>query len=383
VVAGPGPFSGGAFDGRYVYFAPALDGLVLRVDVTLPFNRAASWSAFDVASLSDAGPLGGFSGAVFDGRYVYFVPHALAGAPTSLVARFDTAGGALSDPTRWSTFDLASYAASGFSGGTTDGRFVYFVPNANAAGPDGRVVRYQVPAGSDAAAAPFDSPGAWSTFDMPTLNSAAAGFVGAAYDGKSVYFVPFQNGGLGDNGYSGIAMRLRANANIDASASWTPIDMTTINGEAFGFSGAVFDGRYVYFIPRQRGIAMRLDTTATQTSSTASWQTYDLRRLEAFDGGFGGFGGGAFDGRYVYYVPTTPGFGNVVRYDTMSTFGADCAWSSVDISQQGPLASGYFGAVFDGEYIYFVPRSSGLVARFDARMPPSLPALPAFHGSFY
>ena len=48
-----------------------------------------------------------------------------------------------------------------------------------------------------------------------------------------------------------------------------------------------------------------------------------------------------------------------------------------------PAASFYFGAVFDGQYLYFVPRGNGLVARFDAKTPPSMPNLPAFHGSFY
>jgi hypothetical protein len=40
--------------------------------------------------------------------------------------------------------------------------------------------------------------------------------------------------------------------------------------------------------------------------------------------------------------------------------------------------------VFDGQYLYFVPRLSnrGDVLRFDARRPPSMPSLPHFHGSF-
>jgi hypothetical protein len=43
--------------------------------------------------------------------------------------------------------------------------------------------------------------------------------------------------------------------------------------------------------------------------------------------------------------------------------------------------------VFDGDYLYLVPNNNGavdgIVARFDARKPPLLPALPDFHGSFF
>ncbi len=95
------------------------------------------------------------------------------------------------------------------------------------------------------------------------------------------------------------------------------------------------------------------------------------------------FAGATFDGRFVYLVPSTPGFGVAARYDTLSTFASDCAWSTVDLTQLDPAASFYFGAVFDGQYVYFVPRGTALVARFDAKAPPSLPKLPAYNGSFY
>jgi hypothetical protein len=44
--------------------------------------------------------------------------------------------------------------------------------------------------------------------------------------------------------------------------------------------------------------------------------------------------------------------------------------------------NGYRGAVFDGEYVYLVPSGRSVVTRFDAKSPPGMPGLPAFHGSF-
>lgn len=413
-------FAGGAFDGRFVYFAPATSGVIARFDTASPagFQLAAAWSAFDVATLTSAASAGGFSGAWYDGAYVYFVPHGLGGVASGVVVRLDP-GGDARDPASWATFDTGALGvdggtpAKGFSGASSDGRYLYFVPN-GASTPDGRVVRYDTsrssttpPVGAgrpdagagDAGAGDsgivadsgngvvpgsFEDPSLWQTFDVSAAIPGAAGFTGAAFDGRSLYLVPFSNGGLGNNGYSGIAARFKTDAGFATASSWSPLDLTTVNGLGIGFSGAAFDGRSVYFVPHQRGVVVRLDTTSSQPSSPAAWSAYDVASLIPSDAGTQPqFAGAAFDGRFVYLVPSTAGFGVAARYDTLSTFTSDCAWSTVDSTQLDPAASFYFGAVFDGEYVYFVPRGSGLVARFDAKTPPSSPNLPAFHGSFY
>jgi hypothetical protein len=66
----PAGYIGGQFDGRYVYFSPHLNGLVVRWDSTLPFNAASSWETFDVSMLHMGAS--GFFGTAFDGEYVYF-----------------------------------------------------------------------------------------------------------------------------------------------------------------------------------------------------------------------------------------------------------------------------------------------------------------------
>ena len=108
-----------------------------------------------------------------------------------------------------------------------------------------------------------------------------------------------------------------------------------------------------------------------------------------------GFAGGAFDGRYVYLVPEgntgTPAStgqfmsdGFIVRYDTSQPFGNAGSWSTFDVKAAfGTTVAGFFGAVFDGRYLYLVPEGNTTVARFDARTPAAMPALPAFHGSFF
>jgi hypothetical protein len=63
-------YAGGQYDGRYVYFAPHMSGIIVRWDTTLPFRDASSWQTFNVTALH-AGATG-FFGTGFDGQYVYF-----------------------------------------------------------------------------------------------------------------------------------------------------------------------------------------------------------------------------------------------------------------------------------------------------------------------
>lgn len=395
-------YTGSTFDGRYVYFASRTT-FVTRFDTAGAFDATASWSQFDLANLEIPGFVGGFAGAVFDGRYIYFVPYlATAATHPGIVARFDTTG-TLSAASSWAWFDTATLPVDGgsipggFFGATFDGRYVYFVPR-NDGVPDGRVVRYDTisqDAGglvvADAGNAAFGNLALWETFDLSTTNPAALGYAGAVFDGTSVYFVPAINDAFDasvHNGTSGIVARLKTTTAFTASSSWATFDLTTVNGLAENFLGGAFDGRYVYLAPRGSGIALRLDTRATTFNATSAWSTYDPTQLFVSNAAAAQYAGAAFDGRFIYLVPVGSGFYGLTRYDTQSTFTADCAWSTFDLSQipmddGGASSPSYVGAVFDGQYLYLVPGAiDGPMLRFNAKNPAAMPALPAFHGSF-
>jgi hypothetical protein len=162
------------------------------------------------------------------------------------------------------------------------------------------------------------------------------------------------------------------------------MDLTTVNGLLTDFAGGAFDGQYVYLAPRASGIAPRFDTSGSFTA-VPSWSTYDLARQFAPDAATPDYAGAAFDGRFVYYVPAGGGFLSLTRYDTRSTYGADCAWSTIDLSQFDLTDAGtaqYVGAVFDGQYLYLIPDGEFPVLRFAARATPRQPMLPAYYGSF-
>jgi hypothetical protein len=372
-------FAGGTFDGRYVYLAPDINMVAVQYDTHASFTAAASWANFDTTPLFRAGVEGGVPeagaltdelfGSAFDGRYVYLLPGSFT--LPSVAVRYDTTA-AFSAMTSWQSYDLSKLAggmAYGFGGGSFDGRYVNMVPNYSSI-----FARYDTTAA-------FSGAG-WATFDFSTLGDGGVGldsFTGSVFDGRYLYLVPGY--------YESVVVRFDTQGPLTSASSWSTFDTDQVNMNTLGFSGGVFDGQYVYLVPNGNGIVVRYDTTQT-FGSIASWSFYNTALVKT---GAGGFFGGAFDGRYVYLVPDTKGVtaapsGEVYRYDTSGDFFDATAWSTFE-TQPLDNAMGFMGAVFDGQYLYFVPSTGmaigGIVPRFDARTPPKMPSAPDFHGSFF
>jgi hypothetical protein len=424
-VSGAGNFWGAAFDGRYIYLAPANSGLAVRYDTHASLSSRFSWESFDTNTLPL--PAKGFSGAVFDGRYVTFVPvMENSSEPAGIVARYDTTTQAFMSASSWTTTDVLSLSPDagpdeGYHGATFDGRFIYLAPYSGPQGRHGLVLRYDTLTGTDAGppvdagvadtgtadaaahdastdahdtgapdtglpeAGPPETPPGWTYFNTATQNAAALGFVGAVYDDRYVYLVPFDNEGHENNGYSGWVSRYDTTMSFTSVSAWTSFDTSVLPpGESYGFQGAAFDGRYVYLVPDRQTVVTRLDTQGNFSSSSA-WSTYDTLPLIGAEAGAAAFHfvTAGFDGRYVYFVPTGTGFGTVVRFDTFSTsFSAPCAWSTYDLTSSNSLGQNFTSVVYDGQYLYFVP-SGSVMFRYDTKTLPSMPALPEFNGSFY
>ncbi|HEY8072808.1 MAG TPA: hypothetical protein VIF62_01830, partial [Labilithrix sp.] len=181
----------------------------------------------------------------------------------------------------------------------------------------------------------------------------------------------------------GISLRYDTTKPFGDVASWTPFDLRTRDPHAYLYTGATFDGKYVYYAPyyyfgmgETAAIpAARFDTTGA-FDDVMAWKTFDTTTVAT---AATGFLGAAFDGRYVWYVPWVSA--TLARYDTLAPFDAKSSWTTYDLSNLDAKATRFHGAVFDGEHIYFVPSELGVIVRFDARSPPALPS--SYHGSFY
>jgi hypothetical protein len=372
-----GEYSGATFDGRYVYFVSLEFGTVVQHDTTGAFDDPTTWSSFNTSSLQGGGD-NAYMGLVFDGRYVYVIP---SSAGTEIFLRYDSTL-PFSQMTSWSSYTADSNTLTGFQGGTFDGRYVYFAPYQNSNTDDagfndesGLVVRYDTHGA-------FTSDASWTSFDMTTLSGGAnaSGYYGALFDGSYVYFVP--NDGS-------VVARYDISAPLDTPSSWQLFDLSTLSQNISSWLTGVFDGKYVFLVPQYASAeAFRFDTAGSFTDA-ASWE---LRSPIPNGGQIGSanaisFGVGGYDGAFVYFM-AAPSLDTDVG-ETMWRMddapGVMFATASSSMFNAVNYTGGVGAAVFDGKYFYLAPGDfqDTYFARFQARDVAKQPALPDYFGSFY
>jgi hypothetical protein len=364
---------GGAFDGRFVYYTPGQQKgtNLVRYDTTMPFPSTGSWGSFDVTSVA-GGPYI-YNGAAFDGRFVYLTPDLTEDALTSVggVVRYDTTQ-SFASTGAWSVFDTTTlgHGAAGYQGAVFDGTYLYFAPCYG-----NTSTRFTV-------GAPFSATASWSTFVTTSIAPDAEGFRGGTFDGRFIYYAPFVGDRSAANAGTVTRYDTTAGGGFANGGAWSSFDISSLNTNAVGFAGAVFDGRHVMFVPKVGSIAARFDTQQS-LSAAAAWEFLDLTTI---DPAVVPFYGGAFDGRYVYLAPETIYTGGAkfevlaLRFDTTLPFSNLSSWEKFDVYSKNSGVTGFNGAVFDGAYVYFVPTGGTVTARFLARQPPGLP--PFWSASF-
>ncbi len=378
-------FYGAVFDGTYLYLVPygnGTGGTVLRFDTTmsLGLGAMASWTTFDATQLNPGAA--GFRGGVFDGRYVYFAPNF-----GTVAVRYDVTQ-AFSSQTSWEAYDLGSLTGNDqYNGAGFDGRYIYLIPFLTMfTDPSALVSRFDTKfSPGDGGSSAFGVAAAWSQFNIGTVSTSAGGYAGGVFDGHFLYVVPFHNV-LNADPYGNFVARYDTAAPfIGDGGAWTDFYAGDAAAGSGGFSGGVFDGQYVYFVPQLQGTGTADGVVARYDTGSGASTTFDLTPLNA---GAIGFNGGAFDGRYVYLVPgdsAAPG-AIVSRYDTMAGgLAAQNAWSFFDARLLIPDASAgattFGGGAFDGRYVYLVPFGSTVLARFDARTRAPVPS--TIHGGSF
>ena len=365
----PDGYTGAIYDGRYVYFAPYQNepseyhSEVLRYDTIGDFDNASSWATF-IAGQYPLEAKGGYYGSVFAYPYIYFVPYRNESEFHGEVLRYDTAG-EFSDVASWAKFDAGDHGVGtnpiGYHGGIFDGQYVYFAPWTNGSEWHGEVLRYDTEAD-------FEHASSWAAYDPGAegVGDDPDGYLGGVFDDRYIYFAPANNG----SEPHGEVLRYDTAGAFSDVSSWAAYDPGAegVGNDPDGYWGAVFDSRYVYFVPHDNGSGfhgevLRYDTTAEFTNAS-SWATYD-----AGDHGVGtdpdGYLGAVFDGRYIYFAPANNGsepHGEVLRYDTAGEFTEASSWATYDpgCHAVGANPEGYNGAVFVGRHVYFSPyRRSG------------------------
>ncbi len=180
----------------------------------------------------------------------------------------------------------------------------------------------------------------WEAHSLP----GAPPFAGGAFDGRHIYMVPSTDG----------TTRFSTVYRYDTQGAftgggWATFDLTTAAGgaSARGYYGSAFDGRYLYLVPSGHGLVARLDTRAAGGFTTASnWSFLDISSAHGTN-----FSSAVFDGKYVYLLPGAASGFRVARIDTTGAFTAGSveSFQTVDVNSN---AYAFDGGTFDGTYLY-------------------------------
>ena len=280
----PDGYGGCTYAGGYVYFAPLYNGTehhgeVLRYDISLPFEAASSWTTFDPGASGVGNDPDGYKSGAFDGRFIYFSPWLNGTDYHGEILRYDTLG-VFGDTASWSTFDpgpggVSGSALAGFHGAVFDQPYLYFVPHRLAGGAHGEVLRYDTRIG-------FSTASSWQTFDYGNTGKCSEdpncddpdGYSDGVIANNFLYLAPLENG----TEFHGEVMRYDLSETFASSSSWSTFDpgLVGVGSVSDSYSGAVFDGRYVYFVPfgdgasDYHGEVLRLDTLCAADIPTVS-----------------------------------------------------------------------------------------------------------------
>ncbi len=246
----------------------------------------------------------------------------------------------------------------GFFGAVFDGRYVYGCPS-----------RTDQPfTAAHGGVLRFDTHGdfkdssAYQTYDAGATDGLSTrGFYGGAFDGRYVYFNPRDDGGDKHSRF----LRYDTRGDFKSATSWQAFDAE----HAHTFQGCAFDGRYLYCCPGytevngqdvQSGALMRLDTQG-DFKSRNSYQVFDTTVLgeQVLN-----YDGACYDGRHVYFAPL--GGGQCLRHDPASEFGDPAGWETFDARAACGMGSNV-GAVFAGHHIYYCSYNNSTMVRYDTR----------------
>ena len=345
------------FDGRYMYFhnrQNTNDYYFFRYDTTQPFTTGN----IEVMNLQTVNVNArGYSGFVFDGRYIYGIPYG-GGTKHGLFLRYDTHA-SFTSAGSYSIFDMTTVNAGcrGYQKACFDGQYIYLSPLYNGTNYHGLTIRYDTTQS-------FSSSGSYDTFNLTSINSNYAGFIDNAIVGEYVYYFPYSN----DSGRHGNLIRYKIGESFTSSGSYEVFNLATIDSDYILFNGNCFDGRYLY-------LATYINATGGANDKIIRYDTtMDLNNVNAYkefstsvlspDGV--GYRNMFYDGRYIYvgayYDDTIDDYiHDMPVYDTWKDFTDSDSWYIFDRTTVDSELYSNSSMNFDGQYLYIFPFTNSSV----------------------
>ncbi len=284
-----------------------------------------------------------------------------AEAMQPLVSRWEP----LDDFERFNAYDAGNtdgLDTTGFYGSAFDGRYVYYCPIRSY-----RSDRLSIHANvlRYDTQGDFKDPKSYEAYDASqTDGMRTVCYYGAVFDGRYMIFTPRDEG----TGYHSRVLRYDTHGDFKDAASWSAYDADIQDSH----QSVAFDGRYAYFCPGYEGDkgvplseaglsgkVLRLDTRR-DFKDPSSYRVFDTKTLSEETVCYDG---GLFDGRHIYFVPLTTGV--ALRYDTRGDFEDRESWQYYDAKPLGMQMN--VGGVFDGRYVYYCAYANSHMVRFDTQ----------------
>lgn len=170
---------------------------------------------------------------------------------------------------------------------------------------------------------PMDNNG-WLYF-IPDLTGIAAGSVFIRYNTHG------SGGFTNAANYQGFIAPCQTTAKPGCAAT----SPSTQLGSGYGWCGATFDGRYIYYAPTKGGTTVNNNVVRYDTTQPFTIQNFQHVDLSTLSGGstLDSYLSAEYDGvRYVYFMPTS---GAMARYDTQTGNFTSTGWSFMNLSSLG------------------------------------------------
>ncbi|MBX3230904.1 MAG: hypothetical protein KIT84_36205 [Labilithrix sp.] len=339
-----GSYLAGPFDGRFVYFLRAADfdgpdaGLtgsrILRYDTTAAtFDEPSAWLAFDPET-AIGGTAGPHLAAIMDGPWLV-----VAGYQDGVFLRYDTRlnPNDFSFGSSWQTFNATTLNAGAVNyntalplngGGTVYTNSTALVPLTH----------------KDES---FDAGWTVGTPDAAAFECAAT--AEGACIGTQTYLGPSASAA------TACLARWDQTKPIGAETSWEAFDVAAL-GEEFAYvHGTIATAQHLYFTQyntKDASAPVKLLRRPHTGALDAGWESQPTNVKNPLTRGFIG---GAYDGRFLYLAPYPVGTQNTIftRFDTQGGLADPASWDIVVGAALAIPSTRYWGAVFDGQYVYY------------------------------
>ncbi|GAA0361825.1 S-layer homology domain-containing protein [Bacillus horti] len=321
-------FSGAVFDGEYIWMIPYRAGQVVRFHPeTGQMIAYGGWPA-GYAPGPDHFANGAFHSGVFDGESIWLIPY-----DANMVVQLDPLTGEMQGYDAWPDDVGESYK---FSGGYFDGESIILVPH------NSKVLVELNPATGEMEG--YDS---WPDDFQWGLNGAA--FAASVFDGENVWMLPYEANQIVK--FSTLTKEMTGYAE-------GPIG---VNLSADRFIGGAYDGERIWMAPITTEYALAIHTLTGELEKYEIWPEGEQPTGSSYNSMF-------YDGEAVWLIP----------YNQNAFMRIDPHTGETTLHRNWPLdfnkgIASFYSSVSDGENLWAIPYYADQVIKLSPTTPPVVP----------